>query len=115
MVRVLLEQFLDCYKSLTREKKKQLLQLLLAEIQIKQCTDSRSRTIDKIKIEFDFSVYNQTKTFTLIHMLNYKTDNDYSQTLPASDNKMPPYLQLFLPLFVVRFPPINPKPPIHLL
>lgn len=36
-------------------------------------------------------------------------------SVSATNGKYPPYLQVFLPLFVIRFPPNNPKRPIHLL
>jgi hypothetical protein len=76
----------------------------------------KSRTIKNIELEFDFTEVNISKTFILIHMLYREADNesDYPQPIPASDNKIPPYLQQFLPLFMVRFPPHNPKCPIDL-
>lgn len=116
LVRLLLEKFVGVYKLSSREEKKQLLQLLIGSISIRQ-TESRSRTIHEVKLDFDFTEVNLSKSFTLIHLLYRETDKEdgFLQPLPASDNKIPPYLQLFLPLFVVRFPPNNPKRPIHLL
>ncbi|WHY77604.1 hypothetical protein QNH20_26720 [Neobacillus sp. WH10] len=104
LIQILLEQFLLVYKQASRDRQKHLLQLLLQKITIKH-PNGQSRTVDTIEIEFDFSEVNISKTFTLIHMLYRKTDNEdsYSQPIPASDNKIPPYLQLFLPLFVIRF------------
>jgi site-specific DNA recombinase len=54
--------------------------------------------VDKVELDFDFTELNVSKTLTLIHMLYRETDNEgsYSQPIPASDSKMPPYLQLFL-------------------
>jgi site-specific DNA recombinase len=77
-----------------------LLQLLINKITLNQSME-RQRTIREIEIDIDFIEVNISKTFTLGHMLYRETDNeaDYSQPLPASDNKIPPYLQLFLPLF----------------
>lgn len=116
LVRFLLEKFLEVYQHSSREGKKQLLQLLVNKISIRQL-ENRSRTIHQVQLDFDFTEINISKTFTLIHLLFRETDNEValSQPLPASDNKVPPYLQLFLPLFVVRFPPHNPKRPINLL
>jgi site-specific DNA recombinase len=104
------------FKQSSREKQKQLLQLLLHKVTIKQ-PEGKSRTVDKIELDFDFTEVNISKTFTLIHMLYHETDKEdvFSQSLPASDNKIPPYLQQFLPLFMIRFPPIYPKSPINLL
>lgn len=116
LVRLLLEKFVEVYNHSSREGKKQLLQLLIGSISIRQ-TESRSRTIHEVNLDFDFTEVNISKTFTLIHLLYRETDKEvaFSQPFPASDNKIPPYLQLFLPLFMVRFPPINPKRPINLL
>lgn len=116
IIEKLLERFLLIYKNTSRDNKKHLLQLLINQITIKQLKE-RSRTLNKIELEFDFTAVNISKTFTLIHKLYRETDNeeDYSLSILASDNKTPPYLQLFLPLFMVRFPPIYPKSPINLL
>lgn len=116
LVEILLERFIEEYKQASREHKKQLLQLLIGKISIKQLKN-RSRTVDKIELDFDFTEMNISKTFTLIHTLyrEKNTANELSLTIPASDNKIPPYLQLFLPLFVVRFTLHNSKCPIHLL
>jgi site-specific DNA recombinase len=116
VVRHLLEMYVHLFQQSTREKKKQLFQLLLNKITIKQ-SDGRSRIVDKVELDFDFSEVNLSKTFTLIHILFQKSDhseeNHSSNTVLKE--KMPPYLQIFLPLFVVRFTPINPKSPINLL
>lgn len=115
LVRLLLEKFVEVYNHSSREGKKQLLQLLIGSISIRQ-TESRSRTIHEVNLDFDFTEVNISKTFTLIHLLYRETDKEdgFSQPLPASENKIPPYLHHFLPLFMVRFPPHNPKPPINL-
>lgn len=44
-------------------------------------------------------------------MLYREADNetDYPQPIPASDNKIPPYLQQFLPLFMIRFTATSPE------
>lgn len=68
-----------------------------------------------IKLDCDFIEMNISKTFTLIHLLYHKADNKHTFSIPATDKELLPYLQQFLPLFVVRFPPINPKCSIHLL
>ena len=46
---------------------------------------------------------NISKSFILIHLLYRETDNENTFSIPASDKELPPYLQQFLPLFVVRF------------
>lgn len=114
LIELLLEKFLFVYKQTSRENQKQLLQLLIDKITIKQT--GKSRTIKNIELEFDFTEVNISKTFILIHMLYRKADNetDYPQPIPASDNKIPPYLQQFLPLFMIRFPPNNPKCAVNL-
>ncbi len=116
LVRFLLKRFVEVYQLSSREVKKQLLQQLIGRITIRQL-ENRSRSIHQVELDFDFTEVNISKTFTLIHLLHRETDKDvaFSQPLPASDNKIPPYLQQFLPLFMVRFPPQYPKRPIHLL
>ncbi|WP_230200263.1 recombinase family protein [Bacillus niameyensis] len=116
IIESLLEKFLNVYRNASRENGKQLLQLLIKKITIKQLKE-RSRSVNKIELDFDFTEVNISKTFTLIHMLYRETDTEdaFSQPIPVFDNKIPPYLQQFLPLFMIRFPPNNPKPPIHLL
>ncbi|MFD2215335.1 recombinase family protein [Metabacillus endolithicus] len=116
LVHLLLGRFVEVYKSSTRDKQKQLLQLLVKQITVGR-TNDQLRQIDKVKLEFDFTEVNLSNTFTLIHMLYLETEKESISTpsIPASNGKYPPYLQLFLPLFVVRFPPINPKRPINLL
>ncbi|MED4731984.1 recombinase family protein [Aneurinibacillus migulanus] len=104
LVQILLERFIKVYKSSSREKQKQLLQLLVKRITVGR-TNDRQRHIDKVEIEFDFMEINLSKTFTLIHMLYLETEKE-GLTIPsvsATSGKYPPYLQLFLPLFVVRF------------
>jgi site-specific DNA recombinase len=115
VVRHLLEQYVQAFQQSPREKRKQLFQLLLNKITIKQA-DIRSRTIDKIELDFDFTEINLSKTFTLLHILYLESDySEESSSSIDSEDKKPPYFQLFLPLFMVRFPPINPKRPINLL
>jgi site-specific DNA recombinase len=115
VVRHLLEKYVQAFQQSPREKKKQLLQLLLNKTTIKQA-DGRSRTIDKIELDFDFTEVNLSKTFTLLHILYIESNySEESSSSTDSKDKIPPYLQLFLPLFVVRFTPINPKRPINLL
>ncbi|MCY8807968.1 zinc ribbon domain-containing protein [Bacillus atrophaeus] len=116
LVHDLLDKFVAVYKSSSREKQKQLLQLLVKRITIGR-TNARSRQIDKVELEFDFTKVNLSNTFTLIHMLHLETEKEGLSTpsIPASNGKYPPYLQKFLPLFMVRFPTINPKSPINLL
>jgi site-specific DNA recombinase len=115
LVRHLLEKYVRAYQHASREKKKQLFQLLLNKITIKQ-SDGRSRIVNKIELYFDFSEVNLSKTFTLIHILyleSYQSKENFSSKTDSSE-KMPSYLQIFLPLFMVRFTPINPKRTIHL-
>jgi len=116
LVRILLEKFVAVFQQSTRDRQKQLFQLLLKRISIKQSKD-RSRYVDNIELDFDFSEVNVSKTFTLIHMLYRETDNEdgFSQPISASNNKMSPYLQLFLPLFMVRFALNNSKASVNLL
>lgn len=116
LVHLLLEKFVEVYKSSTRDKQKQLLQLLVKQITVGR-TNDHLRQIDKVELEFDFTEVNLSNTFTLIHMLYLETEKEGLSTppIPASNGKYSPYLQLFLPLFVVRFPTINPKHPINLL
>ncbi|WP_214482829.1 recombinase family protein [Bacillus sp. SM2101] len=115
LVRYLLEMYVQVFPQSSREKKKQLFQLLLNKITIKQ-SDGPSRTVDKIELDFDFSEVNLSRTFTLIHILYLESDNSEVDcpSNPDSKDKISPYLQIFLPLFMVRFPPINPKRPINL-
>ncbi|WP_223702746.1 recombinase family protein [Sutcliffiella deserti] len=115
IVRHLLEKYVRAFQQSTRERKKQLFQLLINKITITQF-DRRSRTVGKIELDFDFSVVNLSKTFTLIHILYLESDHSEqnSSSKPDSKDNMPSYLQIFLPLFMVRFPPINPKCTIHL-
>jgi site-specific DNA recombinase len=112
LIEKLLKKFLSVYKRTSRENQKQLLQLLIDNITIKQ--KDRSRTIKNIELEFDFTEINLSKTFILIHLLYRETDNENTFSIPASDKELPSYLQQFLRLFVVRFPPNNPIPPINL-
>lgn len=116
VIRQLLEKYVQAFQQSTRERKKQLFQLLLNKITINQ-SDGRSRTVESIELDFDFSEVNLSKTFTLIHILYQKSDlsEENSSSNPVLTDKIPPYLQLFLPLFMVRFTPINPKRPIYLL
>jgi site-specific DNA recombinase len=116
VVRLLLEKYVKVLQHSSREKKKQLFQLLLSQITIKQA-GSRSRNVDKIKMEFDFSEINVSKTFTLIHVLFLESDHKDKSHVSISDSKdkIPPYLQHFLPLFMVRFISINPECPVYLL
>src|SRR5690625_3949571 len=113
LIEKLLKKFLSVYKKTTRENQKQLLLLLIDNITIKQ--DDKSRSIKNIELEFDFTEMNISKTFTLIHLLYRETDNEHTFSIPASDKELPPYLQQFLPLFVVRFAAYNPKSAVHLL
>ncbi|WP_246187594.1 recombinase family protein [Ornithinibacillus caprae] len=113
---ILLTKFIETYKRSSRNKQKQLLQLLIENINI-TLTKDKTRVVDKIELDFDFSEVNISKTFALIHLLYLETDEEgiiLPQTTVSND-KLPPYLQQFLPLFMVRFPPIYPKPPINLL
>ncbi|MCR2822738.1 recombinase family protein [Lederbergia panacisoli] len=114
LVEILLEQFISIFKVASREKKKHLLQLLIKKISVKQLLD-KSRTVNEIELDFDFSEVNISKTFILIHLLYRETDNENLFSIPASDKELPSYLQIFLPLFMVRFPFNYPKRPIHLL
>ncbi|MDF2903234.1 MAG: hypothetical protein K0S25_872 [Bacillus sp. (in: firmicutes)] len=108
VVRLLLEKFVQVFQQSSREKKKQLFQLLINKVTIK-VTDSHSRIVDKIELDFDFSDVNHSKTFTLIHTLFL--ESEHTGENPASNSeskdKIPPYLQLFLPLFMVRFTVFN--------
>ncbi|WP_233192398.1 recombinase family protein [Sporosarcina sp. P26b] len=114
IVRTLLEKFLKVYEASTRDKRKQLLQLLISTTSVKQQKDY-PRSINEINLDFDFTEVNSSKTFILIHLL-YREDTgvDVPSSL-ASNTKTSSYLQLFLPLFMVRFPLNNPKPSINLL
>ncbi|MEA3321510.1 MAG: recombinase family protein [Bacillota bacterium] len=115
VVRHLLEKYVQVFQKSSREKKKRLFQLFLNNITVK-LSDRRSRTIDKIELDFDFSEVNISKTFTLIHVLYLDPENTEEILSTNSDPKeiLPPYLQYFLPLFMVRFTPIYPKPTINL-
>lgn len=110
VVKYLLEKYVQIFHQSSREQKKLLFQLLLNKITIKQ-SNGRSRTVDKIELDFDFSEVNLSKTFTLIHILYRELDDSEENSLsnPDSKDKMPPYLQIFLPLFMVRFTAINLK------
>lgn len=112
LVRILLEKFVAVFQQSTRDRQKQLFQLLLKRISIKQSKD-RSRYVDNIVLDFDFSEVNVSKTFTLIHMLYRETDNEdgFSQPLSASNNKMSPYLQLFFASIYDTVPPSKSETP----
>lgn len=115
LVHLLLEKFVEVYKSSTRDKQKQLLQLLVKQITVGR-TNDHPRQIDEVQLEFDFTEVNLSNTFTLIHMLYLDTEKEGLSTpsISALNGKYPPYLQLFLPLFVVRFTTINPKRTVNL-
>ncbi|ARK31353.1 zinc ribbon domain-containing protein [Halalkalibacter krulwichiae] len=104
VIRLLLEKYVQAFEQATREKKKQLFQLLLNEITINQ-SEGRSRTVDKVELDFYFSEVNLSKTFTLIHILYLESEQleESSSSNPDSKDQMPPYLQIFLTLFMVRF------------
>ncbi|MGV2939306.1 recombinase family protein [Mesobacillus sp. LC4] len=116
LIKHLLEKYVEAFQQSSREKKKHLFQLLLKKVTVKQ-SDSRSRTVDKIELDFDFSEVNLSKTFTLIHSLYLEPDD--TEETPSffhdSNEKMPPYLQIFLPLFMVRFTTIYPVSTVNLL
>ena len=116
LIKKLLKQFLKKYRDASRENKKYLLQLLINQVTIRQL-NGKLRIVNDIQLEFDFTRINISKTFTLIHLLYSETDKEveFQQPLPASTNKYPYYLQQFLPLFMIRFPPIYPKCSIYLL
>lgn len=104
VVKQLLERYVHVFNQSTREMKKQLFQLLLNKITIKQST-GRTRDVDKIELDFDFTEVNVSKTFTLIHILYQEINKKEEKSIqnPDLQGKMPPYLQIFLPLFVVWF------------
>lgn len=114
LIETLLERFLSIYTKTSRENKKQLLQHLIKQITIKQLKD-KSRTINEIELEFDFTEVNISKTFILIHLLYRGRDNEHTFSIPASDKELPHYLQQFLPLLMVRFSPNYPIRPVYLL
>lgn len=70
---------------------------------------TNQEALKNIELEFDFTEMNISKTFTLIHLLYRETDNEHTFSIPASDKELPPYLQQFLPLFMVRFSSLNFK------
>lgn len=86
--------------------------MLIDKITIKE--KDKSRTINEVELNFDFTDVNLSKTFILIHLLYRETDNEHTFSIPASDKELPHYLQQFLPLFMVRFPPHNLKSSINL-
>ncbi|WP_335871877.1 recombinase family protein [Bacillus sp. 2205SS5-2] len=97
LIRELLEKYLEVFQHATRDKQKHLFQLLLHNISVKHLK-GHSRSIDKITLEFDFTEVNISNTFTLIHVLFHKAGE-----FTDSKDKISPYLQLFLPLFMIRF------------
>lgn len=96
VVRNLLEKYVQVFQQSSRERKKQLFQLLINRITIK-VADSHSRIVDKIELDFDFSEVNLSKTFTLIHTLFLGSEHTGENPASNSDSKdkMPPYLQFF--------------------
>ena len=68
-----------------------MLQHLVNQITIKQLKD-KSRTVNEIKLEVDFTEINLSKTFILIHLLYRETDNEHTFSIPASDKELPPTL-----------------------
>ncbi|QFT91170.1 hypothetical protein FIU87_21190 [Bacillus sp. THAF10] len=109
LIRMLLEKYMEVLQHATRDKQKHLFQLLLNNISVEHLK-GHSRSIDKITLEFDFTEVNISNTFTLIHLL-------YLEAGELSDSKdtMPPYLQIFLALFMVRFPSSNSVCSVNLL
>ncbi|WP_241762334.1 recombinase zinc beta ribbon domain-containing protein [Anoxybacillus flavithermus] len=114
-VRELLAKFVDVYKVATREQKKHLLHLLIKKITLVPLSD-RKRIVDKVELEFDFRDIHKSKSFILIHHLynNQETEHDLS-TDNMNENYLPPYLQKFLPLLMIRFTAINAEGAINLL
>lgn len=104
VVKILLEKFVHVFEQSSREKKKQLFQLLINKATIK-VADGHSRIVDKIELDFDFSDVNLSKTFTLIHILFLESEHTGENPASKSDShdKIPSHLQIFLPLFMVRF------------
>lgn len=104
LIQTLLLRFLDAYKRAPREHQKRLLQLLIGRITVKH-PNGKPRSIDAIELDFDFSEVNVSKTFTLLHLLYREANMEDELSSPqfAFNDKMPPYLKLFLPLFMIRF------------
>jgi site-specific DNA recombinase len=85
LVRHLLEKYVQAFQQSPRAKKKQFFQLLLNKIIIKQA-DDRSRSIDKIELDFDFTEINLSKIFTLLHIVYIEAD--YSmESSSSTDSK----------------------------
>ncbi len=105
IIQHLLETYIQVFQHSSREKQKLLFQLLINAISIKFST-GRSRAVNQIELDFDFSQINLSKTFMLIHILYLESGKEEQQTasLPDSIDKKPAYLHKFLPLFMVRFP-----------
>lgn len=116
LIQTLLLRFLDAYKRAPREHQKRLLQLLIGRITVKH-PNGKPRSIDAIELDFDFSEVNVSKTFTLLHLLYREANMEDELASPqfAFNDKMPPYLKLFLPLFMVRFVFHNSKTTVNLL
>jgi site-specific DNA recombinase len=69
LIENLLKKFLSVYRKTSRENKKQLLQLLIDNISIKQI--DKSRTIKNIELEFDFTGVCQIKCVSYFNILKF--------------------------------------------
>jgi site-specific DNA recombinase len=110
----LLQRFVSVYETASRERKKHLIQLLVKKINLVSLPDKK-RIIDSVELEFDFEDLHKSKSIVLIHHLFGDSNWRDLSTVSQGEKHLPPYLQNFLPLFMVRFTPINPKRTIHLL
>lgn len=116
LIKELLQRFIIVYEDGTREQKKHLLQLLVKQINVAlQPNGPLKRGVESIELEFDFLDQHNSKSIILIHHLFGDSKWSNLSIIDPNNRHLPPYLQKFLPLFMVRFPPHNPKSPINLL
>lgn len=100
----LLQRFVSVYETAPREQKKHLIQLLVKKINIVTLPDKK-RIIDSIELEFDFEDLHKSKSIVLIHHLFGNSNWSDLSTIRQGEKYLPPYLRIFLPLFMVRFSP----------
>lgn len=114
LIKKLLQKFVSVYEVATREQKKHLIQLLVKRIKIVNLP-KRQRKIKSVELEFDFEDLHKSKSVILIHHLFGDSSWKELSSNARNEKYLPPYFQQFLPLFMVRFIPINAKSPIYLL
>ena len=124
----LIKNINEILENVSGEEKKELLRMIVEQIEITPSAEKRShsrqrgREVTSIKLYFDFTpeaVKKKSKSL-LLKMASYAhKDIDLSPLNKVNTNEKELRDTLrslsVLPSLMVRFPPINPKPPINLL